>query len=380
MRGISHHLTHFFTRMKDLVFYFYKIIDFLNRRLPLHHVHGLINALLLPLANNCKVTMLPKFDSDEVWKQLLNLNSTYKDRVNLFMAVPTIYSYLIQEYDKLFKNKSQMVEYIRNTCSSKVRLMISGSAPLPETTFKRWRELTGHNLLERYGMTEIGMALSNPLREDENRKRLPGFTGNPLPLVEARIVSYENSNEVLYESKGEFGTGFWSNEVNSSPNETQSKSEVSIEGNLQIKGPTVFKKYFNKPEATLESFTEDGWFITGDSAAFSPEANSFKILGRNSVDILKCKGYKISALEMETKLLENSSIQDCAVIGIPDETLGQKIVALVVAKKETTVEEINNWCKEKFPSYSLPTISLVESVPRNLMGKVNKKELVKLFN
>jgi malonyl-CoA/methylmalonyl-CoA synthetase len=349
--------------------------------LPLHHVHGLINALLLPLAVGAKVTMLPKFDTDEAWSRLLNINSTHKDRVNMFMAVPTIYSYLIQEYDKLFKNKSQMEEYIKSHCSSKIRLMISGSAPLPETIFKRWKEITGHNLLERYGMTEIGMALSNPLIEDGSRKRLPGFTGAPLPLVEARIVNYENSGEVLYESRGEFNKGFWSSGAESS--QATSENPQEIVGNLQIRGPTIFKRYFNKPEATKESFTADGWFITGDSAAFSPQANSFKILGRNSVDILKCKGYKISALEMETKLLEHPNILDCAVIGIPDEVIGQRILALVVTRNEASAETpavINKWCQEKFASYSQPTIKVIESVPRNLMGKVNKKELVKLFS
>lgn len=341
-------------------------------------MHGIINALLLPLSVGAKVTMLQKFDSDEVWSQLLNINSSHKDRINLFMAVPTIYSYLIQEYDKLFKDKSQMVEYIRTHCSSKIRLMISGSAPLPETVFKRWKEITGHNLLERYGMTEIGMALSNPLKESEGLKRLPGFTGAPLPSVEARIVSYENSNDVLYQANGKFNKGFWSNEAELTSMESQPTPEIS--GNLQVKGPTVFKKYFNKPEETIKSFTEDGWFITGDSAAFSPKENSFKILGRNSVDILKCKGYKISALEMETKLLEHPNIQDCAVIGIPDEVVGHKILALIESKNEVTVEEINKWCQEKFSTYSIPTIKLIDGVPRNLMGKVNKKELVKLFS
>jgi malonyl-CoA/methylmalonyl-CoA synthetase len=333
---------------------------------------------LLPLAVGAKVTMLPKFDRDDAWSQLLNINSPQRDRINLFMAVPTIYYYLIKEFDKLFKDKSQMADYIKTQCSSKIRLMISGSAPLPETIFKRWKEITGHNLLERYGMTEIGMALSNPLVEDATRKRLPCFTGAPLPLVQARIVSYDNASEVLHEAKGEFNKGFWSSEAGTSQAPPENSQEIV--GNLQVKGPTVFQKYFKKPEATKESFTADGWFITGDSASFSPQANSFKILGRNSVDILKCKGYKVSALEMETKLLENPNIQDVAVIGIPDEVVGQKILALVVTKTETPVDDLNKWCLEKFASYSLPSIKLVESVPRNLMGKVNKKELVKLFS
>lgn len=310
----------------------------------------------------------------------MNINLPQKDQVSVFMAVPTIYSYLIQEYDKLFKKNAQMTEYILKHCSTKIRLMISGSAPLPQTTFKRWKEITGQNLLERYGMTEVGMALSNPLHQDKARKRTPCFTGMPLPLVEARIVNYEDSSDILMQAKGEFNQGLWSSEGLTAPENT---GKPEIVGNLQIKGPTVFKEYFNNPSATKESFTDDGWFITGDSVAFSHETNSFKILGRNNVDIIKSRGYKISALEMETKLLEKNEIEDCAVVGLPDEVLGQKIMALIVyrdydeSKHEEAIADMNVWCKDKFASYSLPVIKIVENIPRNQMGKVNKVELVK---
>lgn len=155
--------------------------DTILHSLPLHHVHGVINALLLPLSAGGKVIMLPKFDSDNVWTYLLNVNLPQKDRVTCYMGVPTSYHYLIQEYDKLFSKSSQMTEYIKTHCQNKIRLMISGSAPLPQTIFQRWKEITGHKLLERYGMSEIGMCLSNSLKEDKERQRLPGFVGHPLP-------------------------------------------------------------------------------------------------------------------------------------------------------------------------------------------------------
>jgi malonyl-CoA/methylmalonyl-CoA synthetase len=287
-----------------------------------------VNALILPLTVGAKVIMLPKFETQNVWSHLLNINLPQKNQVSVFMGVPTMYSYLIQEYDKLFRRKPEMTEYILKHCTTNVRLMISGSAPLPVPTFRRWKDITGHAILERYGMTEVGMALSNPLYQDTARKRQTGFIGLPLPLVSARIVSYENSKEVLMEMKGEFNKGLWS-----STNDVMEVSTKDAVGNLQIKGPSVFSSYLNKDKATHESFTEDGWFVTGDSVLFSSEAKSFKILGRESVDIIKSRGYKISALEMETKLREHSEIEDCAVLGVPDDVLGQKIYALIVHRE-----------------------------------------------
>lgn len=158
-------------------------------------------------------------------------------------------------------------------------------------------------------------------------------------------------------------------------------SDAEIIGGLQVRGPNVFKEYHNRAEATKSSFTDDGWFITGDTVCYDPTVNSFKIMGRNSVDIIKSKGYKVSALEIETKLLENPSITDCAVIGLPDDVTGQKVIALVVFKQEEQTDQLipllKKWCESKFASYSLPSIKVVNKIPRNQMGKVNKADLVK---
>lgn len=365
--------------------------DTILHTLPLHHVHGLINALLVPLSVGGKVNMLPRFETADAWNYLLNVNLPQKERITLFMGVPTIYNYLIQEYDKLFKNKSQMAEYIKTHCQNKIRLMISGSAPLPSTVFQRWNEITGHKLLERYGMTEIGMAISNPLTENATTKRLPGFVGQPLPGVQIRITRPEDNNDVLLEACGEMNKGFWSAEEGDTSQTIKISPALSdkteIVGNLLVKGATVFQEYWKKPEATKSEFTKDGWFVTGDSVCYDPTVNSFKILGRNSCDIIKTRGYKISALEMETKLLESPLIEDCAVIGVPDEVYGQKIVALVkqrngsaepnVEKDAAVAAVIEKWCLDKFASYSIPSIKIVEKVPRNQMGKVNKADLLK---
>lgn len=360
--------------------------DIILHSLPLHHIHGVINALLLPLSAGGKVIMLPKFDSDNVWTYLLNVNLPQKDRVTCYMGVPTSYHYLIQEYDKLFSKSSQMTEYIKTHCQNKIRLMISGSAPLPQTIFQRWKEITGHKLLERYGMSEIGMCLSNSLKEDKERQRLPGFVGHPLPGVEIRIVSTDDKKEILLEAKGEYNKGYWASETENEEKATikvkpGTTGDAEIIGSLQVKGPNIFNEYWKRPEATKSSFTSDGWFMTGDTVCYDPAVNSFKIMGRDSVDIIKSRGYKVSALEIETKLLEHPTIDDCAVLGIPDEVYGQKIIALTVFKADTSSDEVipalKKWCESKFASYSMPSIKIVNKIPRNQMGKVNKADLVK---
>lgn len=349
--------------------------------------------------------MLPKFDPDTVWANLLNINMPQKERVTVYMGVPTSYHYLIQEYDKLFSKSTQMKEYIKTHCQTKVRLMISGSAPLPQTIFQRWKDITGHKLLERYGMTEIGMCLSNPLKEDNFRQRLPGFVGQPLPGMNIRIVNPENNKDVLLEAKGDYNKGVWSNAeeekavLKVKPGLT---SDAEIIGSLEVKGPSVFEEYWDRQDATKKAFTNDGWFVTGDSVCYDPKVNSFKIMGRNSVDIIKSRGYKISALEIETKLLENPVVEDCAVIGVADEALGQKVVALVVYRENVPNKKTNGnsqqqqqtqpqmpttdktailkkWCESKFASYCMPSITVVSKIPRNQMGKVNKTDLLNDF-
>jgi len=233
------------------------------------------------------------------------------------------------------------------------------------------------------------MALSNPLKEDKVKQRLPGFVGQPLPGVQIRITNADNNKDVLLEAQGEANKGFWSSDEFKDSATVKIKSGISsdseIIGNLEVKGPTIFKEYWNMPEVTKKEFTEDGYFITGDSVSYDPTMSSFKILGRNSADIIKSRGYKISALEMETKLLENRTIVDCAVIGVPHEAYGQEIVALIKLRNASEVETeqeaeaIRKWCLNKFADYSMPGIKIVNAVPRNQMGKVNKKELLKDF-
>jgi len=339
--------------------------DVIVHSLPLNHTHGIINALLCPFYVGAKCIMLPKFDASVVWKNLLGVNMANSERPTVFMGVPTIYSKLVEEYEAKFASNPKLKDYVRNECSNKIRLMVSGSAPLPEPLFHKWHSITGHYLLERYGMTEIGMALSNPLHGE----RRPGHVGLPLPDVRVRIAELKTGNggKTYYDV---FANGN-SKATNVVP------GRAGMNGELLVKGPSVFQSYWNRPEATEEEFTEDGWFKTGDIAQYTN--GYYKILGRASADIIKSGGYKISALQIETELLAHPDIADCAVVGLSDEVWGQKVAAVIVPKKkdELNVDEVHLWCKEKLAPYMIPKEwKVLDVLPRNPMGKINKKELV----
>lgn len=344
--------------------------------LPLNHVHGAVNALLCPLTVGAKVSMQSQFDPAAVWSTLLNVNLPSKDRVNLFMAVPTIYSLLISEYEKVFSKNERMVEYIRAQCEKKIRLMVCGSAPLSVNVFETWKQITGHKLLDRYGMTEIGMALSNPYIIDKTRDRLPGSVGAPLPDTEIKLIA---DNHVVYQAKGKKGEGFWSDKTESSfASVDLNASETNeIIGELYVKSPSVFVEYYKKVDETTAAF-DNGWFKTGDVAKY--ENGVFKILGRRNVDIIKTGAYKVSALEIETHLLEHPSIVDVCIVGVPDSIWGQTIAALVVCKENDTItlQTLTDWCEERIASYQIPTVlKVIAELPRNAMGKINKKEIVR---
>ncbi|XP_054626808.1 malonate--CoA ligase ACSF3, mitochondrial [Dunckerocampus dactyliophorus] len=332
--------------------------DIILHTLPLHHVHGIVNKLLCPLWVGATCVMLHEFQPQKVWEMLL---SSKAPLVNVFMAVPTIYSKLIHYYHQHF-TQPHVKDFVKAVCKERIRLMVSGSAALPLPTLQRWEDITGHTLLERYGMTEIGMALSNPLQG----QRIPGAVGLPLPGVEVRIVMNNTSNTTIVEGNHR---------------ETQVRPGLEgKEGELQVRGPSVFKEYWNKPQETKESFTDDGWFKTGDTAVFKDGV--YWIMGRTSVDIIKSGGYKISALEVERHLLAHPDITDVTVIGAPDATWGQKVTAVVQLKEgqSLTLSDLKTWAREHLAPYTIPTgLLLVDEIPRNQMGKVNKKDLLRHF-
>lgn len=314
----------------------WKSSDRILNVLPLHHIHGIINVLTCALWAGAECHMLPKFDAQIVWERIIAGDLT------LFMAVPTIYAKLIAAWEAADSERKK----IMSAGCAKMRLMVSGSAALPVQVLEKWQNISGHFLLERYGMTEIGMALSNPLHGE----RLPGYVGKPLPQVEVRLVD-ENGNLVPPGTPGE----------------------------IQVKGATVFLEYWQKPEVTAKAF-RDGWFCTGDLAV--NENGNYRILGRMSVDIIKTGGYKVSALEIEEVLRTHPDIQDCAVVGVADAEWGERVCAALVlrAPSDLTLESLRVWAKERLAAYKVPSrIIVVEELPRNAMGKVNKPSVACLF-
>ena len=304
--------------------------------LPLHHVHGIINVVSCALWSGAICEFLPKFSPENVFELFKN------GRINVYMAVPTIYYKLITYWEKLSIEEQEVLYDILK----KFRLMVSGSAALPVTTLEKWQTISGHTLLERYGMTEIGMAISNPYYQT----RLPGHIGFPLDGVEVKLVD-EVYNPI-------------------SPGES---------GEIIVRGQNVFTRYWNKPEATKEAFTDEGWFKTGDVAII--ENGYYKILGRMSVDIIKSGGYKISALEIEDVLRGHSQIADCCVVGIDDDEWGELVVVAIVPKEDPVdVEAIEEWIKKELPSYKIPRkFKILKELPRNAMGKVTKTDVKLLF-
>lgn len=311
--------------------------DFILNFLPLHHVHGVINILSCALYSGAHCAMVPRFNAELVWEALLHKKPT------LLMAVPTIYHKLIQHYKKV--SNDQQTAYSK--AANQLRLMVSGSAALPVPVLEEWQQITGHVLLERYGMTEIGMGLSNSY----SGARIPGFVGKPLPGVQTIVVQ-----------------------------EDETLAATGELGELRIKGPTVFLEYWKRPTATADAF-KDGWFCTGDIVLVNEEGN-YKIVGRNSVDIIKTGGFKVSALEIEEVLLSHPLINECAVVGIEDEEWGERVALASVTEggQELTVPEIKAWGADKLAPYKLPSmVCVVNELPRNAMGKVMKKKVVLLF-
>ncbi len=304
--------------------------------LPLHHVHGIINVLTCALWSGARCTIHPGFDADETWTAVTSGGLT------LFMAVPTVYGRLIRAWESADTERRQEMS---DGCRA-LRLMVSGSAALPVSVLERWREISGHTLLERYGMTEIGMAISNPL----GGGRRPGHVGLPLPGVDVRLVD-ESGVEI----------------------------EPGAPGEIEVRGPSVFREYWRRPAATRDGF-RDGWFRTGDVAVV--DGGYYRILGRNSVDILKTGGYKVSALEIEEVLRTHPVIAECAVVGADDPEWGERVCAALVLLPGCALEigDLRAWAGERLAPYKIPREILpVPELPRNAMGKVTKPDVKRLF-
>ncbi|ESZ98315.1 2-succinylbenzoate-CoA ligase [Sclerotinia borealis F-4128] len=355
--------------------------DHLLHVLPLHHIHGIVNAILAPLFSGSTIEFLFPFNATAVWQRFAAPflpNPKTKEPITFFTVVPTVYNRLLATHKDLpAESQSAAKEAIspRN-----LRLNISGSAALPTPTKNAWSTLSSNNiLLERYGMTEVGMALSCGLSPGD---RVDGSVGWPLPSVQIRLVDTETHEIIL-------------------PGAELDANGKERDGEIQLRGPTIFKEYWRNPEATLKEHVEDTdgggrWFKTGDvavrrridSAGKShqewAQGPMYFIRGRKSADIIKSGGEKVSALEVEREMLSLPQISECAVCAVPSGKWGHKVGAVVVLDDEYL--EGKRWgpldlrraLKDRLAGYKIPQVMrVVEHIPRNAMGKINKKELVK---
>jgi malonyl-CoA/methylmalonyl-CoA synthetase len=304
--------------------------------LPLHHVHGIVNVVGCALWSGAACEVQPRFDAETTWARLAS------GEITVFTAVPTIYRRLIRSWDAA---PSEVQEW-RSAGARRARVMMSGSSALPAPTLERWREITGHTLLERYGMTEIGMILANPLHGE----RRPGFVGTPLPGVDVRLAA-EDGSDALPGAPGE----------------------------VEVRGPGVFREYWRQPDATAHAF-RDGWFRTGDVAVL--EDGAYRLLGRTNIDIIKTGGHKISALEIEAAVRGHPAVAECAVVGIRDEEWGERVCVAVELQPgaRLSIDELQGWARTRLAPYKVPReLRSVDRLPRNAMGKVIKPDVAALF-
>jgi malonyl-CoA/methylmalonyl-CoA synthetase len=300
--------------------------DVLIHALPVFHVHGLFVASHCFLLAGAKLIWFSKFDPKGVIAQL--------KRATVFMGVPTLYVRLLAESS-----------LTREACSN-MRLFVAGSAPLLIETFNAFRERTGHTILERYGMSETNMLCSNPYLASDGERR-GGTVGFPLPDVGVRV-----SND-----KGE-------------------RCAIDEIGGIEVTGPNVFSGYWRMPEKNKEEFTADGWFKTGDVGKFD-ERGYVTIVGR-SKDLIISGGYNVYPAEIEGYINEMTGVAESAVIGVPHPDFGEAVVAVVVAKSGESLQadSIMASLKSNIANFKVPKrVFLVNDLPRNAMGKVQKNLL-----
>ena len=297
--------------------------DVLLHALPLFHIHGLFVAAHGALMNGSKTIFLSKFDSASVMRHL--------PRATVFMGVPTYYVRLLSD------------PALNHDVCKNIRLFVSGSAPLLTETFETFIEKTGHTILERYGMSETAMLTSNPYQGP----RKAGTVGPALPGVSVRVMNQEA--------------------------QVCGTDEI---GDIQVRGPNIFKGYWQMPEKTAEEFTEDGYFKTGDVGRVDADGY-VSIVGR-SKDLIISGGYNVYPKEIESVIDEMSGVLESAVIGVPHADFGEAVVAVVVMRDGATLSEaaLIDTLKTRIANFKVPKrVHFVAELPRNTMGKVQKNVL-----
>ncbi len=277
--------------------------------LPLFHVHGLGNGLHCWLVSGCRMRLLERFEHQKSSDEFLDFKPT------LFFGVPTMYVRLLD-----------FPEETARAVGGSIRLFVSGSAPLPQHVFQEFSRKFGHTILERYGMTETLMNMSNPYIGE----RRAGSVGLPLPGISARIIN----------------------------------------GEVQLRGPNLFSGYWRREEATQAAF-EDGWFKTGDMAECSADGY-YTLLGRKS-DLIISGGFNIYPREIEDFLLEQAEVAEAAVVGVQDQLRGEIPIAYIVPRRAVSSDALEGRCRAALASFKVPrSFVQVEQLPRTALGKIQK--------
>jgi len=304
--------------------------DVVAHALPLFHVHGLILGILGPIRRGGGAYHLGRFSSAAVAAAL-------EHEATMFFAVPTMYHRLVEDAERSPDLAQQL---------GRARLLVSGSAALPAAEHARIERLTGQRVVERYGMTETLM--NTAIRVSGDRR--PGYVGPPLGGVEIHLVDDDG------------------NAIDAADDETI--------GEITVRGPNLFLEYLNRPDATAEAL-RGGWFFTGDLATRAADGY-IRIVGRRATDLIKSGGFKIGAGEIEGALLEHPDVRDAAVTGEPDPDLGERIVAWIVSRPgaSPSTEELSNHVASMLTPHKRPrVVHFLDELPRNEMGKVQKKRL-----
>ncbi|MEM1349151.1 MAG: AMP-binding protein [Myxococcota bacterium] len=315
--------------------------DTLVLALPLFHVHGLGIGVHGTLIRGNRTILHERFEPAEVLQAV-------GDHEGIFMGVPTMYRRLVDTMQEDLE-RTGVPGYAR--LASWAKLYTSGSAALSADLFARFEQLTGHRILERYGMSETMLTISNPY-EPERRK--PGAIGQPIEGVEARVV-----------------------------NDADEPVPAGEAGELQVRGVTLMRGYWERPAKTRKSYASGGWFRTGDAVRVDDEGYYVHV-GRRSVDILKSGGYKISAREVEDTLARHPDIDEVAVVGVPDDEWGQLIAAAIVQTQGAKARTAEEWVEEcgafldgELARFKHPReVVLLEELPRNALGKVQKHRIL----
>ncbi|MDQ4062608.1 MAG: AMP-binding protein [Actinomycetota bacterium] len=299
--------------------------DHLLLTLPLFHTHGLMVGAHGTFFSGASAELWPKFEAAGVYNALLGGSFT------MFFGVPTMYTRLLREAEG------------REERPRALRLYVSGSAALSPRAFEEFEELFGERILERYGMTETIMNLTNPY----DGERRPGTVGGPFPGQEARVVDIESHQPLPAGKIGE----------------------------IEVRGPHVFEGYWERPEATAEVFDEDGWFSTGDLGSVS-EDGYYTISGR-AKELIISGGYNVYPREVEEVIERCPGVAEVAVVGLPDEEYGEKVTAAVVREDpDLTAERVTEFFRDEIANYKKPRrVVFVDVLPRNALGKVLKHEV-----